>query len=377
MGQSSSNRAVTAYPSGKSPVSAVDAASLPIAVIYDAALDGSKWPAALAAAARYIGGSSASLWIRNPGILPGDHYHFGGEEDCAARGLAWSHPAAQRHAETMLDLVAEQAATSRGAFLEARLRGQAAAETSGGADGVAYLTVFRRDGSWDAQARRRLRLIVPHFCRAVEMTRLMTIRYAAAIAMADTLDSLNASVFLVDANGETVHANANGEARLAEGRLVRSVRGKLTASAPEAAAALGQAVKYRRAAKFAFTVPGEHRDGGGGCQIGRLFPLAAEVARDRGCHRPVVAGLVLDDAALDASKPVDRIAQHYGLARSERDVLLAVVDGCGLTEAAERLSISHSTLKTYLRRLFGKTGTRRQMDLIRLCAAFRSPFQDR
>ena len=372
MGQSSSNRAVTAYPSGKSPVSAVDAESLPIAAIYDAALDGSKWPAALAAAARYIGGSSASLWIRNPGILSGDHYHFGGEDDCAARGLAWSHSAAPRHADRELALM-DQAATSRGAFLEARLRGQAAAEASGG-DGAAYLSVFRRDGSWDAEARRRLRLIVPHFCRAVEMTRLMTIRYAAAIAMADTLDSLNASIFLVDANGETVHANANGEARLAEGRLVRSVRGKLTASAPEAAAALGQAVKYRRAAKFAFTVPGEHRDGG--CQIGRLFPLAAEVARDRGCHRPVVAGLVLDDTALDASKPVDRIAQHYGLARSERDVLLAVVDGCGLTEAAERLSISHSTLKTYLRRLFEKTGTRRQMDLIRLCAAFDSPFRD-
>jgi DNA-binding CsgD family transcriptional regulator len=358
-------------------VSAVDAPSLPITAIYDAALDGSKWPAALAAAARYIGGSSASLWIRNPGVPAGDHYHFGDEDDCPARGLAWSHAAAPRHAERELALV-EQAATSRGAFLEARLRGQAAAEASGGGDGVAYLSVFRRDGSWDAEARRRLRLIVPHFSRAVEMIRLMTIRYAAALAMADTLDSLDASVFLVDANGETVHANTNGEARLAEGRLVRSVRGKLTASAPEAAAALGQAVKYRRAAKFAFTVPGEHRDGaGGGCQIGRLFPLAAEVARDRGCHRPVVAGLVLDDTALDASKPVDRIAQHYGLARSERDVLLTVVDGCGLTEAAETLSISHSTLKTYLRRLFEKTGTRRQMDLIRLCAAFHSPFRDR
>jgi DNA-binding CsgD family transcriptional regulator len=45
----------------------------------------------------------------------------------------------------------------------------------------------------------------------------------------------------------------------------------------------------------------------------------------------------------------------------------------GVPEAAEELGIAETTVKTHLHRVFAKTGTTRQADLVRLVAGFASP----
>ena len=74
------------------------------------------------------------------------------------------------------------------------------------------------------------------------------------------------------------------------------------------------------------------------------------------------------------AEPAGRIAQHFGLAPRELDVLHAVIESEGLAEVAEKLAIDENTVKTLWRRVFEKTGTCRQVELIKLCAAFSSPF---
>ena len=54
-------------------------------------------------------------------------------------------------------------------------------------------------------------------------------------------------------------------------------------------------------------------------------------------------------------------------------MLLAVVEVGGVPEVAEALGIGEATVKTHLQRLFGKTETRRQADLVKLVAAFSNP----
>ena len=44
-----------------------------------------------------------------------------------------------------------------------------------------------------------------------------------------------------------------------------------------------------------------------------------------------------------------------------------------MPETAEALGIGEATVKTHLHRLFGKTGTSRQADLVKLVAGFSSP----
>ena len=68
--------------------------------------------------------------------------------------------------------------------------------------------------------------------------------------------------------------------------------------------------------------------------------------------------------------PPEAIAKSYKLTPTELRVLLAIVEVGGVPEAAEALGIAETTVKTHLRRLFDKTGTRRQADLVKLVAGF-------
>jgi len=52
---------------------------------------------------------------------------------------------------------------------------------------------------------------------------------------------------------------------------------------------------------------------------------------------------------------------------------MAIVHVGGVPETAEALGIAETTTKTHLHRVFAKTGTSRQADLVHLAAGFASP----
>jgi FixJ family two-component response regulator len=52
---------------------------------------------------------------------------------------------------------------------------------------------------------------------------------------------------------------------------------------------------------------------------------------------------------------------------------MAIIEVGGVAQVASALGISDSTVKTHLQRVFEKTGTNRQTDLVTLVAGFKSP----
>jgi DNA-binding CsgD family transcriptional regulator len=64
--------------------------------------------------------------------------------------------------------------------------------------------------------------------------------------------------------------------------------------------------------------------------------------------------------------PGEAFARLYGLTGGELRVLLALSQGLGAKEAADMLGISEPTVRTHLHRMFSKTDTPRQSDLLRL-----------
>ena len=56
----------------------------------------------------------------------------------------------------------------------------------------------------------------------------------------------------------------------------------------------------------------------------------------------------------------------YGCTAREATLAGALTDGCTLAEAATTLGISIHTARTHLKRVFRKTGTSRQTELLRL-----------
>jgi DNA-binding CsgD family transcriptional regulator len=53
--------------------------------------------------------------------------------------------------------------------------------------------------------------------------------------------------------------------------------------------------------------------------------------------------------------------------------MMAVVQFSGVPEVASVLGISEATVKTHLQRVFEKTGSKRQADLVKLVAGYMSP----
>jgi DNA-binding CsgD family transcriptional regulator len=63
------------------------------------------------------------------------------------------------------------------------------------------------------------------------------------------------------------------------------------------------------------------------------------------------------------------VAQRYGLAPSEARLLLTLIEGRRISDYATEAGITLNTAKEYLKKLFDKTGTSRQADLVRLILA--------
>lgn len=60
------------------------------------------------------------------------------------------------------------------------------------------------------------------------------------------------------------------------------------------------------------------------------------------------------------------LMETYGLTRSEAIVAAMIVDGHSLEDIAEELGVEMSTARSHLKRVFAKTETHRQSDLVRM-----------
>jgi DNA-binding CsgD family transcriptional regulator/PAS domain-containing protein len=380
--------------SAASRARAVDAAVALVADIYDAALDAALWVDVLGKTRDFVGGSAAVLYSKDSSRKSASIYYDDG-------GIDPHHK--QRYLEQYVRLdptsTAEFFATlgqplatadllPYDAFVHtryyqewARPQGlvdhlRVALERS--ATSIAFFGVFRdqRHGVVDDDMRRRMRLVAPHVRRAVLIGSTMGRKTAEAAALADTLDGVGAGMLLVDGAGRIVHANASGEALLEERCVLHADAGTVAAMAADADRELRRTFAAAGGGDAAvgvkgIAVPLEGRDGEH--YVAHVLPLTAGERRRAGAGYAAVAALLVHKAALEAPSPPAAIARLYKLTPTELRVLLALVELGGVPEIAAALGIGEGTVKTHLHRLYAKTETTRQADLVKLVAAFSSP----
>jgi len=107
--------------------------------------------------------------------------------------------------------------------------------------------------------------------------------------------------------------------------------------------------------------------------VGHLLPLTAGRRRETGSAYDATAILLVSKTSLDGTAASDIIKKIFRLTPAEARVLLAIVEFGGVPETARGLDVAESTVKTHLGRIFTKTDTKRQADLVKLIAAFSSP----
>ena len=362
--------------------------------IYDAIFDPSLWIRVLGGAAQFVGAQAGALLWRNAVSRSADVVHTFGIESPYAQSYAERYAKLDPTTTPMfLREVGEVVSTTDlvpySEFRETRfykewaqpqgLIDQAQANLDKSATSFVHLSFWRNsdDGMVDEAARERMRLIVPHLRRAVLVGSLIDYRTAEAATFGDALDGIGAGLFFVDASGRIVHANASGHALLADGKLLRVNAGRLAPNdvaaeqglyeifsmAESGDAATGAAMDTRGVAVPLAARDGEH-------YVAHVLPLTAGARRQAGAAYTAVAAVFVHKATLDMPSLQEVIAKLYKLTPTELRVLFAIVQVGGAPEVAEAMGISHSTVKTHLRRLFAKTGTDRQAELVKLVAGY-------
>jgi DNA-binding CsgD family transcriptional regulator len=188
-----------------------------------------------------------------------------------------------------------------------------------------------------------------------------------------TLDYLEDGVIFVDLNANVRFANKAAELHFIAGDL-RQRKGRLhTNSASETAAlhaiiakSAASGIHYRRSDFVSVQR-----------QIGKsplsllIAPLPSEIPFQLTPSQPM-AVIFINDPDKVTKPTVVQLRERFGMTPAEASFALEISKGDGIQAAADRLSISMGTARTHLSRIFSKTGTRRQAELVRvLVSAFK------
>ena len=110
--------------------------------------------------------------------------------------------------------------------------------------------------------------------------------------------------------------------------------------------------------------------------IAHALPLTSGARRRAGVVNTAAAALFVRKAALAAPSAPQAIGSAFKLTPTELRVLLAIVEVGGVPEVATAFGIAATTVRTHVTRLFEKTGTSRQADLVKLVAGYATPLTD-
>ena len=364
-----------------------------IGEIYDAALDLTLWRDVVGKAGRFVGGRAAAIFSKSPIAGTGNVYYDSGIDpyyrDLYFEKYVKLDPSTTGHYFADIGQpIATADLMPYDEFLETQFYKEwvqpqglvdfVSAVLDKSASSAALFGVFRseRDGVVDDEARRRMRLIVPHIRRAVLVGRLIDLKSAEAATFADTLDGLSAGICLIDASGRIVHANAACHVILDAGDPFCVTGGRLVARDAEVDqtlqalfAAAGDGDVAIGTQGIALPLTGQD----GARYIAHVLPLTSGARRLTGFAYTAVAAVFIRKAALESPAPPEVIARTYKLTPTELRVLLAIVEVGGVPEVATALGVAETTIKTHLGRLFVKTGAARQADLVKIVAGYASP----
>lgn len=364
-----------------------------IGLIYDAALDPRLWPMALESVRDFIGGSAANFfWQDVSKQNAGTFYSVGIEKSYLESYFAEFakinplYPSAAFLEAGQIfegdDIVPWQEMVQTRFYKEwmqpQGITGSLAVNLEKSANAVAAFAVIRREehGPVDQVARRRMSLIVPHMIRGASIGQLIGQQTLERSLLTDALNSLTSAVFLVEASGHIVFSNQPALKLLSDGRLVGEIAGNLVFADAQAH------VIFERAVHAAEPEPARADTNGTAIVLttqetrrwlAHVLPLTSGARRNSGLKHSAVAAVFLREAALNIPSPLENLSTSFNLTASETKVLLAAVEVGGVAEMAKSLGVSEQTVKTHLKRVFGKTGTKRQADLAKLIASFALP----
>jgi DNA-binding CsgD family transcriptional regulator len=215
----------------------------------------------------------------------------------------------------------------------------------------------------------RCRVLLPHLQRALRTRRRLAELEVERDAALRALDQLPWGVVFVDEHGHRLAANRHAQEILVAGDGLTARGNTLRAELADETARLEELLTS------ALDRTGEKRSRAGGTlSITRpsgahplsvaVVPLHIEI-ENLGERGPIAAIFVADP-----DLPLDSHEQHlralYALTAGEARLASWLLQGKSVDEAAAAMGITVNTARAYLKRIYNKTGVRRQPELMRL-----------
>jgi DNA-binding CsgD family transcriptional regulator/PAS domain-containing protein len=225
---------------------------------------------------------------------------------------------------------------------------------------------------YNADDQQVLRLLAPHICRALTISDVFDLKTVKSDALEAALDNLSAGVFLLNEDGRIAHMNKAADAIVKMDSIVSIREWRLWPKNKSSRDALASALAPQ-AAGVEPAIALVPEDGEGRGMLATILPLA------RGSRPIAVSPMIpywavfIQDPQAPHMMPGEAFARLYGLTPAELRVALTLAPGLSPEQAGEMLGVALPTVRSHLQRIFAKTGTSRQADLVRLMMATMAP----
>jgi DNA-binding CsgD family transcriptional regulator len=209
------------------------------------------------------------------------------------------------------------------------------------------------------------KLLTPHLQRAVQINIKLARAELNQIASVETLNRLEEGVLFVDLDANVRFANraaenffASRDLRLNEGRLHASSAAETATLHAVIAKCAETGIQHRRSDFVSL-----RREAGRSPLSLLIAPLPMETRCGLVAPQPM-AVIFVNDPDKSNKPAVVQFREKFGMTPAEARFAAEILKGDGIQAAADRLSISRATARTHLSRIFDKTGTRRQAELV-------------
>lgn len=246
--------------------------------------------------------------------------------------------------------------------------------------GASVLSCLRpeRSGPFGDEETRLLQLLMPHLQRALQLhTRIAGLELTAESA-SEGLDRLPMGFLAINATGKVILLNRRAQEILDLNDGLALGRNGLITPRPEHTNRLRGLIQGAIAA-----ASGKGIDSGGAISIPRpslLRPFQILVTPLRSGTSTLwpgeaAAGIFVTDPESRIERPDKLLGRMFGLTPAEARLAGALMRGDSLAEAAEEFRLSRNTVRSQLRSILDKTGTKRQGELIRLLWSSPAPLR--
>jgi DNA-binding CsgD family transcriptional regulator/PAS domain-containing protein len=356
-----------------------------IDLIYDAASDDGAWPNALAGLAAFIGAEAVALLKHDYQAAEGCMvFAVGVRSDYARRystEFAVKNPwlrdenAYQPDRVFLGESIIPNSRLVETEFYREYLRPQGLLHSISGVlcrtGQEVHFVSGLRDAGRQAFGDRNLGDLsefLPHMRRAFQIHRELARHRSERMAFQDLFDHLSAPVLLVDAQARPTYINRAAEQILTRKDGLALIGRKLAAASGtehyQLMRCIGSAAANRAprgqmpGGRIAISRPS-------GLQPYQAIVLALAVTSQVEARQGKgMAAVVIKDPEPGPTSSIGPVAQMYGFTPAEARLATLILDGCGLFEAAKRLSISKNTARTHMKRIYAKSGTHRQVEFV-------------